>query len=196
MELSWGTLLSQTMKSAELGEATIVSCGDAPLPLPALVQQRLQDPHASSFYDSFAVQHESSASEATVNVWTLSADSLRHRVTPQTALRADQLASALFVVVVDLARPWRAVATLERWAGRLDALAAGLALELPPGEGEALREAQRSYVQRRYAGAGDEGGAVGGGGGAGGRRGRDWAPPRRCPTSPRASSRSTRACRL
>jgi|AntAceMinimDraft_1070359.scaffolds.fasta_scaffold759532_1 hypothetical protein len=56
--LSWSSILKDaTQLKAELADSILVACGDEPLPLPALVAQRSNDPHDSLFYDSFAVQH-------------------------------------------------------------------------------------------------------------------------------------------
>lgn len=98
---------------------------------------------------------DSGSSEATVHVWSISRDSVRHRVTEDTALATGMLDSALFVIVVDLGKPWAALRCLERWSARLDAVAAARALELPAGRAEALRAAQHRYIQRRYAGLAD-----------------------------------------
>jgi len=56
--ISWSSILrGATQLKAELVDSTLVACGDEPLPLPALIAQRSNDPHDSQFYDSFAVQH-------------------------------------------------------------------------------------------------------------------------------------------
>jgi hypothetical protein len=56
--LGWDKVLKDAMSQRQdLNNSTIISCGDFPLPLPALIAQRNDDPHDSTFYDSFAVQH-------------------------------------------------------------------------------------------------------------------------------------------
>jgi hypothetical protein len=144
MALSWESVLREAMSQRhEMVDATIISCGDETLSLPVLVAQRKQDPHNSTYYDSFAVQHgdfllitllvpfpsrlhtqyktyvfqsaeSETSSEATVHVWFLSANASDHRVTIANALRKERLSSTVFVIVVDLSRPWRVAACLER----------------------------------------------------------------------------------
>ena len=90
------------------------------------------------------------ANDCTVNVWSLSTFARHHRMTAATALKKEQLVAAcVFVVTVDLARPWRVLRCLETWCAELDAAVA--AAELPAAEAAQLQRKQREYVQQRYA---------------------------------------------
>lgn len=58
MALTWDNVLKEQLgQNQDLKNSTIISCGDLSLPLPALIAQSLDDPHDSTFFDSFAVQH-------------------------------------------------------------------------------------------------------------------------------------------
>ncbi len=56
--LSWDSVLRDALtQRRDLRDATILACGDVALPLPVLVDQRQQDPHPSTFYEAFTVNH-------------------------------------------------------------------------------------------------------------------------------------------
>lgn len=58
MALTWDSVLKEQLgQNQDLSNSTLISCGALPLPLPALIAQGIDDPHDSSFFDSFAVQH-------------------------------------------------------------------------------------------------------------------------------------------
>lgn len=65
------------------------------------------------------------------------------------ALKKEQLGTTVFVVTVDLSRPWRVMRCLDRWCAELDAAVA--ATNLPSAEASQLQRRQREYVQARYA---------------------------------------------
>lgn len=94
---------------------------------------------------------DSSPVDATVHVWSLSTDSQNHRVSVETALKKEQLNSTLFVIVVDLAKPWGVLTCLEKWTSRLDKVVDSLLLELPDESNE-MKKKHFEYVQERYGG--------------------------------------------
>jgi len=150
--LSWKVVLREAMKQRqEMTDTTVLACGDENLPLPSLIAQRKQDPHESTFYDSFLVQHDSSSNDATVHVWSLSSLASHHRLDVGSVMKSEQLPAMVFVIVVDLSRPWRVMHCVKRWASRLDALVARLGGDLNSGELDSMRQAHFEYVQRRYA---------------------------------------------
>ena len=65
------------------------------------------------------------------------------------ALKKEQLGTTVFVVTVDLSRPWRVMRCLDRWCAELDAAVA--ATDMPSAEASQLQRRQREYVQARYA---------------------------------------------
>jgi hypothetical protein len=89
------------------------------------------------------------ANDCTVNVWSLSTVARHHRMTAAMALKKEQLGTTVFVVTVDLSRPWRVMRCLERWCAELDEAVA--ATNFPPTEALQLQRRQREYVQARYA---------------------------------------------
>jgi hypothetical protein len=81
----------------------------------------------------------------------MSALSSHHRLQLGPVLKSDQLRATVFVVVVDLAQPWRVMQSVERWTSHLDALVSQVGSDLDEGELQSMRQEHFNYVQKRYA---------------------------------------------
>jgi hypothetical protein len=98
---------------------------------------------------------DSSSVDATVNVWSLSSDSQDHQILLDNILKKsnNHLKSCLFVIVVDLSKPWSALSCLETWIGRLNKLLNSFSNDPSHANVYAeMKEEHQKYIQQRYAG--------------------------------------------